>query len=107
MIESNGKLAMYYYVHFVKANMAFASPIRTWGGARTVKTKMMTMPKLADHGVQLMFVRYAKDHTGNTYCMWNPTTKRVHVTRDIIWLKHTYYKKWIFSPSNWTSNSEE
>jgi hypothetical protein len=38
-----------------------------------------------------MFVGYAIDHTGDTYQMWDPTTSRVHKTRDVIWMKQMFY----------------
>jgi hypothetical protein len=56
-----------------------------------VKIKTKTTPKLGDRGVQCMFVGYAKDHEGDCVQMWDPKTKRVHVTRDIIWLRYMFY----------------
>jgi hypothetical protein len=60
---------------------------RTWGEAGTVKVKNKGTPKIANRGIQCMFVSYAKEHTGDTYEMWNPSTGRIHVIRDVIWLK--------------------
>jgi hypothetical protein len=55
----------------------------------TVKSK--AMPKLADRGIQCMFVGYAKEHAGDCYEMWNPVMGHNHVTRDIIWLRRMFY----------------
>ena len=30
-------------------------------------------------------VGYAKDHSGDTYCMYNPSTKRIIQSQDIRW----------------------
>jgi len=76
----------------------FANYLGTWGEAGTVKIKNIGTPKLADQGVQCMFVGYALDHTGNCYQMWDPTTKRVHETRDVIWLKCMFYEKPVTTP---------
>jgi hypothetical protein len=56
-----------------------------------VKTKTKTTPKLADRGVQCMFVGYAKDHEGDCYQMYNPKTDGVHTTCDVIWLRRMFY----------------
>jgi Integrase core domain. len=65
----------------------FAMHLRTWGEAGTVTLKNTRSPKLADRGVQCMFVGYALNHEGDCYRMWDPLTNRVHITRDIIWLR--------------------
>ena len=40
-----------------------------------------------------MFVRYSLQHAGGCYRMFDPVTKRVHVTRDIKWLNRLMYSK--------------
>jgi hypothetical protein len=60
--------------------------------AGTVKIKSDMTPKLADHGVQCVFVGYAIGRSGNTYHMWDPSTRHVHVSRDVIWLHQMYYE---------------
>jgi hypothetical protein len=55
------------YKHFCGKNPKFAHHLCTWGEAGTVKTKTKTTPKLADRGVQCMFIGYAKDHEGECY----------------------------------------
>jgi hypothetical protein len=77
--------------HFCGQNPNFAQHHRTWGVAGIVKIKTKTTPKLGDRGVQCMFVGYAKDHEGDCVQMWDPKTKRMHVTRDIIWLRRMFY----------------
>jgi hypothetical protein len=91
-IEIDGKIAT-RYVHWCGKNPDFAKHLRTWGEAGTVKTKTAKTPKLMDSGVQCMFVGYALDHSGDCYRMWDPVTKRVHETRDVIWLKRLFYTK--------------
>jgi len=92
MIELDGKSAM-RVEHWCGKVPAFAKHLKTWGEAGTVKVKTMGTPKIADRGVHCMFVGYALNHAGDCYCMWDPVTKRVHETRDVIWLKHMYYAK--------------
>jgi hypothetical protein len=68
------------------------------GGAGTVKIKTKNTPKLADRGVHCMFIGYVDDQDGNVYCMWNPKTERVHITRDVIWIKQMMFTKGIEDP---------
>jgi hypothetical protein len=81
------------YKHYMGENPDYAYHLRTWGEAGTVKTKTLATPKIGDRGVQCMFVGYAADHAGDCYRMWDPKTSRVHATRDIIWLKRSFYPK--------------
>ena len=67
--------------------------MRLFGEAGTVKTATSTSPKLADRGAQCMMVGYAESHDGDVYRMWNPVTRRVHITRDIIWMKQMLFQK--------------
>ena len=52
-------------------------------------------PKLSDRGAQCMMVGYAEQHDGDVYRMWNPLTRKIHVTRDVIWLKQMLFKKMV------------
>ena len=81
------------FVHFFGRNPAWSNHLRTYGEAGTVKIKVDSTSKLADRGVQCMFVGYAKDHAGDVYLMYDPATKRVHTTRDVIWLKRMFFEK--------------
>ena len=38
-----------------------------------------------------MFLGYANNHSGNCYRMYNPFTKKIVETWDIIWLNRMYY----------------
>jgi hypothetical protein len=67
--------------------------MRTWGESGTVKVKTDTTPKIADRGLQCMFVGYSKDHDGDCYEMWYPQTNRIYTTRDVIWIKRMYYSE--------------
>jgi hypothetical protein len=40
-----------------------------------------------------MFVGYSQSHSSDTYCMWDPRSKRVHITRDIRWLNKMYFQE--------------
>jgi hypothetical protein len=62
-------LTLTRYKHFCGKNPKFAQYLRTWSEAGTVKTKTKTTPKIADRGVQWMFIGYAKDHAGDCYQM--------------------------------------
>jgi hypothetical protein len=80
-------------VHWSGLNPSFAKHLRNWGEAGTVKLKIKATPKVADRGVQCMFVGYAIDHDGDCYRMWDPKTRRVHESRDIIWLHRVFFQE--------------
>jgi hypothetical protein len=71
-------LTLTRYKYFCGKNPKFAQHLRTWGEAGTVKKRRKkTTPKIADQGVQCMFIGYAKDHEGDCY--------------QIIWLRRMFY----------------
>ena len=39
-----------------------------------------------------MFVEYPDDHSSDCWIMFNPKTKNVHTTRDVVWLQKMYWK---------------
>jgi hypothetical protein len=92
VIELDGVKAT-RYEHWCGANPDFTRHLRTWGEAGTVNLKSKATPKIADRGIQCMFVGYSTDHTSDCYEMWDPVTGGVHTTRDIIWLKRMFFTR--------------
>jgi hypothetical protein len=90
--EVDGKAAT-RFVQFYGENPKWVKFLRTWGETGTVKVITKTSAKLVDRGAQCMFVGYALNHTGDTYRMYDPQSKRVHITRDVIWLKRMFFQK--------------
>jgi hypothetical protein len=39
-----------------------------------------------------MFVGYAENHKGGVYRMWNPKMRKIHITRDVIFLKRMLFQ---------------
>jgi hypothetical protein len=39
-----------------------------------------------------MFVGYAGNHKGDVYRMWNPKTRKIHITRDVTFLKRMLFQ---------------
>ena len=73
VIELDGVKAT-RYVHWCGENPDFSKHQGTWSEARTVKIKSIVMPKIADRGMQCIFVGYALDHAGNVYRIYNLAT---------------------------------
>jgi hypothetical protein len=71
----------------------WASKLRTWGEAGVVKLKDLATAKLEDRGRTCMFVGYAADHSADCYRMWDPLTSRLHVSRDVVWLRRMFFTK--------------
>jgi hypothetical protein len=80
------------FVHMFGKTPEWAKHLRTFGEAGTVKIKTDTTPKLHDRGVQCMFVGYAENHKGGVYRIWNPKTRKIHITRDVIFLKRMLFQ---------------
>jgi hypothetical protein len=64
--------------------------IKIFGEAGVVKRGKGS--KLQDIGVPMMFVGYAENHAHDCCRMWNPATKQITETRDVIWLHRMYYQ---------------
>jgi hypothetical protein len=77
--------------HYTGTIPSFAKHLRKWGEAGTVKIKTTTTPKLEERGITCMFVGYPDNHAGDTYEMLNLETRRVMITRDVIWLNRMYF----------------
>ena len=69
----------------------FVKHLHTWGEAGTVKTRDLSTTKVEDRGVQCMFVGYALHHASDCYRMYNPKTKAILLSRDIIWLQQMFF----------------
>ena len=48
---------------------------------------------MGNRGIPMIFIGYVKNHTGDCYLMYNPTTGYMIGTRDITWLHCMYYSK--------------
>ena len=69
----------------------YADNLIPWGWAGIVKKAVKHQAKLKDKGNIKMMVGYADNHAGDCYRMYDTSTKRVHATRDIKWLKKMYF----------------
>ena len=81
------------YVHWDGSNPVFTKNLRTWGKAGVAKLFNKRSPKIFERGFTCMFVGYPNNHASDTYCMWDPRSTQVHVTRDVTWLKKMYFPK--------------
>jgi hypothetical protein len=78
------------FKHWEGTLRGFLRYLRKWGEARVVKLRTSTTPKIYDRKKVCMFVGYSPNHAGDTFRMWDPETKQVHVSRDILWLNKMY-----------------
>ena len=90
--EINGK-SMTRYEHWGGELPKFAKHLREWGEAGIVTTRDIKTSKLTNKGKLCMFVGYSPQHAGDCYRMFDPETKRIHVSRDIKWLNRLMYPK--------------
>jgi hypothetical protein len=90
-VEINGVLKM-KYEHHLGVNPPFARALRTWGETGTVTIKSRTsQPKYKARGVTCLSIGYSPKHPAGTYRMIDPSTKVVHMTRDVTWLHRMFF----------------
>jgi hypothetical protein len=59
--------------------------LRTFGCIVYVQNMMLHLKKLEDRGRKMIFVGY--ESGSMAYCAYDPITKRVHVTRDVVFVE--------------------
>jgi hypothetical protein len=79
------------FEHWENCLPRFVQCLRKWGEAGVVKLRSSTTPKIIDCGKICMFVGYSPNHAADTLRMWDPDTKRVNLTRDIVWLNKMFF----------------
>jgi hypothetical protein len=76
--------------HYGLSLPKFTQYLCTWGEAGIIKTGKDW--KIGDRGVMGMFVGYASNHEGDCYRMWNPNTKKVSKTHDVVCLNRMFFR---------------
>ena len=51
-----------------------------------IKNSSPIQGKLKDKGIKIIFLGYARDHSKDVFRFFNPTTRRVVLSRDVTWL---------------------
>jgi hypothetical protein len=68
----------------------FTQYLCTWGEAGIIKTGKDG--KIGDQGIRGMFMGYTSNHEGDCYMMWNPNTKKVSKTHDVVFLNRMFFR---------------
>ena len=77
--------------HWNEKKPRYAKNLIPWGWAGVVKKPVKHQAKLKNKGKIMMMVGYAENHSGDCYRMYDPSTRKVHATRDILWLRKMYH----------------
>ena len=77
--------------HYCGKISSFVSYLKTFGEDGTVTTGKDG--KLGSRGVTMSFVGYADKHARDCYRMFNPHTRQISETRDVMFLRCMYYPK--------------
>ena len=70
-------------------NLKWTKNLPVWGEGRF--TTVGKDSKTRDKGTHTLFVR-SSEHKSSSVHMWDPTTMRVVVARDVIWLKRLHFQ---------------
>ena len=71
----------------------FTNHFHPWGVAGVVFTKTTATQKLEERGRRMMYVGASIAHSGDTFRMFDPETKRIHRTRDVKMLEKMLYRE--------------
>ena len=63
----------------------FLHYMREFGRVGYVTKREKILNKLEERAIKCIFVGYGSNHSGDTYRMYNPETKRTVLTRDVKW----------------------
>ena len=86
--------------HFSGHLPKFAENLKTWGECGVVTIKTSNWPAVADRSVTCLMGGYVPDATGDTYKMYDPVRNVLYRTRDVIWMKRTYFEKTKVPPAD-------
>ena len=78
------------YEKFYRKIPYYAKYLRTFGEMLVVRIIDTVKEKPEDQVKMCMFLGYTKNHTDSTYRMLNLCTKRIVLSRDVIWLNKNY-----------------
>ena len=76
-----------------KAKLKFSDHLRKFGEQVYVTNRNKIKGKLEAKAWRGFLVGYTKDHSGDCYRIWNPDTKRVILSRDVLFSGRMYYQK--------------
>ena len=77
---------------FYKATPKYINHLRIFGEMGVIKDQDTSLQsKLKDKGTTVMFLGYAKNHSGDVFRFLKFKTMRVVLSRDVIWLNQLYY----------------
>jgi hypothetical protein len=90
VVEFEGK-KLKSFEHWEGQLPRFVNNLRKWGEIGIVKLHKNLIPKIYERGKPCMFARYCLNHAGDTFRMWEPYTKHVHLSRGIMWTGRMYF----------------
>ena len=71
----------------------FIDNLHIFGEMAVIKKSPKFQSKLNDKGIKVMFLGYARNHAGDVFCFLNMRTRKVVLSKDVIWLSQVYYKE--------------
>ena len=81
------------YEKLFKVNVTMKTELRIFGELGSVRFRKGTIhPKIENRGRTCMFVGYTKNHPEGTYLFYDLQTKRIIISRDVIWLGKMYHE---------------
>ena len=70
---------------FFGKNPSFLNSMVEFGRVGSVTKRDKLKGKMEDRAVKCIMVGYGKNHSGDTYRLYNPSTRRIILSRDVTW----------------------
>ena len=78
---------------WIRGTQVYEASSSLGGGAGIVHVKKVASGKLDERGTRMMYVGVSLAHPHDACLMYNPSTKRTHISRDIVFTKKVFYRQ--------------
>ena len=80
------------YQHWSGQEPKYGRHLRIFGEACILHFKTTATQKLDNRGKRCLFVGNTTNHPCDTYRLWDPVSKRIILSRDVVWVNKMYWR---------------
>ena len=86
MLVKYGESKSSFQIFFGKGVKSNIFSTKIFGEMVVIADQTKIKEKFVDQGNICVFLGYASGHAAGTYCIWNPETKKVIISQDVMFL---------------------